>query len=109
MAVEPKEYSTALDRALAGNMHAPMEIFISAVIKNGGRQGTAYEWQPTRDECHCDKRDLADRNERRAVPPGHRHSVPIGFPLEMISLVGPKNAVMGEGVPFEREIGRAHV
>ena len=101
VAVEAEENSGALDRPFAREMHAPMQVFIGAVISAAGEQGAANQSPTFQQYGADDKRNYPDCNNRGAVPPSHRNGVFVFLVNQMVGLVGFKNLVMDHGVFFE--------
>jgi hypothetical protein len=102
MAVEAKEYSGTLDITFARQMHAPVYVFVSAVITGTGSRSADDEGPMASEPRGDKKRQHADYYEHWAVPPGHWDGVFILFAYEMVAGISLENAMMDERMPLVR-------
>ncbi len=102
MAVQPKKNSGAFHGAFARQMHAPVQIFIGAIVGAAGEQGSANDSPAFQQHSRDDEGNNADGDDCRAVPPGHGNRVFVFFVDQVVGLVGLENLVMNHGVLFER-------
>src|ERR1022692_153259 len=102
VAVELEEYSRALDIAFARQMHAPVHVFVGAVIRAAAEQGAADDAPSAREKGGDGEGDGSGHNQRRAVPPGHGNGLLVLFMDQMIGVIGLENLMMDQGVALER-------
>ncbi len=101
MPIQPEENSRALHRTLPRQMHAPMYVLISGVIraarnKRPRRKSPVLQKNRTRH-----KRNHPHRDQRRPIPPGHRNRIFILLINEMIRLIRLENVMMNQRMPLE--------
>ena len=98
VAVEEAEETSFFDAALLGEMHAPVHVFVDAVVGGCG-DGTAEGDGPlAADPCDEDEGEGADEDEDGAVPPCHGDGFLVFFVLEVIGVVGLESLVVDDGV-----------
>jgi len=108
MPVQPEENPRALHRALPRQMHAPVDVFIRAVIGRA-RDGRPERHPPmSRSQADQRERHRAQQHQHRPVPPRHGNRLRILPVDQMVRLVRPENMMMHERVRFERITEFAH-
>lgn len=101
VAVEAEINSGAFDVALFREVHAPVDVFVGAVIGGTGNQRADDDAPVTAHEAPDEEWNLGEENEDGAVPPGHGNGVLVFFVDEMVGLVGLENLMVNDGVRFE--------
>ena len=102
MAVEPEENSGAFDVALARQMHAPVQVFVSAVVSRARKHGAAEQTPFAGPNRRDHKWELANSNKRRAIPPSHWDGLFVLLLMEVIGVVRAKNSMVNERMARKR-------
>ncbi len=102
VAVEPEENSRTFHIAFPRQMHAPMDIFVDAIIRAASESGANDESPMPDEKRYHHKRDGAQRHQSRAVPPSHRNRDFVLLIDEMIGVIGFEDAMVNERVTLER-------
>lgn len=101
MAVQAEENSRAFHGAFSRQVHAPMHVFVSAVIGATGHKRAGGKSPILQKNRNHHERNDPDRDQSRSVPPGHGNRPFVLLVNEMIGFVRPENMMMHEGVAFE--------
>ena len=99
MTVEPKENSGAFQMPPLRQMHAPMQVFVDAVISRIRKQGPANDSPVAHPKRRPDKRELPKGHKQRPIPPRHRDRMLVLLVDQMIRVIRAKYPVMGQRVP----------
>ena len=83
-------------------MHAPMQVFVSAVIGAESYERAADKSPAFQEHGYDGKRNDAHRNHRWPVPPRHGDGVFVFLVDQMVGLIGLENLMMNHGVFFKR-------
>lgn len=101
MAIEAEENARAFDVAFTWQMHAPMHVLISRIIKRERDASAADQTPFTRRDGNDEERQFAEREENWTVPPRHWDRLLVVLVDQVVSVVGFENLVVHQGVSFE--------
>ena len=101
MAIQPEEDTGAFDISFTRQVHAPVHVFIGSVIADTSWESAPEKGPMPRDAGDGNKRNDTNRDQHRAIPPGHRDRVFVLFACEMVARIGSKNTVVYQSVPLE--------
>ena len=102
--IEPEEDADSLDFPIPGNVHTPVEVFVGAVIKASGQEGTTHQGDAPHKKSRRNEGNLADNDQGRSIPPGHWHGVAVLLAEQVVGFVCPENSMVDQRVPLERII-----
>ena len=88
--------------ARLGQVHAPMNVFVKAVVRTEGNRSAEQESPLAGQPGEQGEGSSADHDEHRAVPPSHRDGFLVLLMDEVISVVRLEDFVMDHGVSLER-------
>lgn len=108
VSVEAEENSGAFDVAFAREVHAPMHVFIGAIVAGAGNEGTDGKSGAFQKDGTNHKRNDAHGDDRRAIPPRHGNGVFVFLIDEVIGLVRLKDVMVDQGVALEGITEKLH-
>ena len=98
VSIEPEEEGSSFDVALCRHMHAPVQIFVGAIIEKCGQKSSADERSSAREARQDYEGHLGAGNQRRTIPPGHGHGLGILRADQVIGEVGFEYFMMDQSV-----------
>ena len=100
--VELAEPMRLLDTARFWQVHAPMDVFVEAVIKREGGESAKRQTPETRKVGNDRKWNDADHDQNRSVPPSHRNRLLVLFMLEVVGLIRFEDLMMDDSMRVKR-------
>jgi hypothetical protein len=101
MAVKAEENSGTLDVTLARQVHAPMHVFIGAVIDPDAEQRPASDTPAAGEKGKDGEWKSRAENQHRAVPPCHGNGFLVLFADQVIGMVRLENVMVNQGVALK--------
>jgi hypothetical protein len=98
MAIETIKNPGTFDAARFRQVHAPVHIFISAVVAGESEKRTDHQFPAADAPRKREHRNHAQKNQQWSIPPRHRDGFFIVVVDEVVSVVGFESVVMDDGV-----------